>query len=505
MRGGWSIRSLQSERGSRGVNRIQKISISTAAILLAAFPLTGQEPPRRTLVLSLDDALRIAAGESETVWVAEAGVMRAMGNETIARSGLFPQIAGSAGYTRTLRSQFQDINFGGPTGGEDGGDLGDLPFGRENQYTLGLTLNQMVFDGGVFARNRAAQARRRAAELDVVSARAETLLDVTQSYFDALLGDRLVEISESALGQTEEILRQTQVGEEVGAQAEFDVLRARVQRDNQIPVVLQRRTERTEAYLRLKQLLNVPLEDEVQLTTPVETLPERFAAPADLSPDRRAPVIQAEENVRASEAQVAEAQAERLPAVYFSSRYAPVAYPESGVPEPDDFREDWTVSLNLNVPIFTSGRIRGTVQVARGTLSEARARLQQTREAAALDARVAQNDLAEAQAALESNTATVEQGRRAYEIAQLRYREGISSQLELTDARLSLEQAEVNRARALRNVQVARARLSLLDELPLALSAGAALVQPVQPIQQQQQQTPATTVPGTTGFGGQQQ
>jgi outer membrane protein TolC len=100
----------------------------------------------------------------------------------------------------------------------------------------------------------------------------------------------------------------------------------------------------------------------------------------------------------------------------------------------------------------------------------------------------------------------VEQARRAYEIAQLRYREGISSQLELTDSRLLLEQAEVNRARALRNVQVARARLALLDELPLSVTAGAALVQPVQSIQQQQQQqTPATTVPGTTGFGGQQQ
>ena len=477
-----------------------------AAILLAALPLGGQETPRRTIVLSLDDALRIAAGESETVWVAEAGVMRALGNETVARSGLFPQVAGSANYTRTLRSQFQDISFGGtPDGGEDGADLGDLPFGRANQYTLGLTLNQMVFDGGVFARNRAAGARRRAAELDVVSARAETLLDVTQSYFDALLGDRLVEISESALGQTEEILRQTQVGEEVGAQAEFDVLRARVSRDNQIPVVLGRRTERTEAYLRLKQLLNVPLDDELQLTTPVEALPEQFAERADLSPERRTPVIQAEENVRASEAQVAEAQAERLPAVYLSSRYAPVAYPESGVPDPGDFREDWTVALSLNIPIFTSGRIRGTVLAARGTLSEARARLRQTREAAELDARVALNDLSEAQAALTSNTATVEQARRAYEIAQLRYREGISSQLELTDSRLLLAQAEVNRARALRDVQVARARLSLLDELPLSLAAGAALVQPSQPIQQrQQQQTPATTVPGTTGFGGQQ-
>jgi outer membrane protein len=492
------------------VNRIKKIMSIIVAALLAAVPLAAQEPappvppeqtaPGRTLVLSLDDALRIAAGESETVWVAEAGVMQAVGNETATRSGLFPQINGSAGYTRTLRSQFSDISFGAPDdgGGEDA--LGDLPFGRINQYTLGLTLNQMVFDGGVFARTRAAQARRRSAELGVTSAQAETSLEVTQRYFDALLGDRLVEISESALGQTEEVLRQTEVAREVGAQSEFDLLRARVARDNQIPQVLARRTQRTESYLRLKQLLNVPLGDNLQLTTSVEDLPARFAERADLSADRRVPVIQAEENVRASEAQVAEAQSQRLPAIYFSSRYAPVAYPESGVPDPGDFREDWTVSLNLNVPIFTSGRIRGTVMAARGTLSEARARLQQTREAAELDAQVSLNDLADAEASLRSNTSTVEQARRAYEIAQLRYREGLSSQLELTDSRLLLEQAEVNRALALRDVQVARARLSLIEELPLNLGTSTALI--LQPVVLQQGPAATTDAGGNSLTGG---
>lgn len=499
------------------MNRIEK-TMSIIAALFAAIPLAAQEPvppgvpqeqtptgqpARRTLVLSLDDALRIAAGESETVWVAEAGVMQAMGTETATRSGLFPQINGSGGYTRTLRSQFSDVSFGGPPDGGEGGEddaLGDLPFGRANQYTLGLTLNQMVFDGGVFARTRAAQARRRSAELGVASAQAETSLEVTERYFDALLGDRLVEIAESALAQTEEVLRQTEVAREVGAQSEFDLLRARVARDNQIPQLLARRTQRTESYLRLKQLLNVPLDDNLQLTTAVEDLPARFAERADLSPDRRVPVIQAEENVRASEAQVAEARSQRLPAIYLSSRYAPVAYPESGVPDPGDFREDWTVSLNLNIPIFTSGRIRGTEMAARGTLSEARARLQQTREAAELDVRVSLNDLADAEASLQSNTATVEQARRAYEIAQLRYREGLSSQIELTDARLLLEQAEVNRALALRDVQVARARLSLLEELPLNLGTSTALI--LQPVVLQQGPTGTTTGGGAGAFTG---
>jgi outer membrane protein TolC len=423
------------------------------------------------VIISLDDALRLAAGESETVWVAQAGVMRAAGNERIVRSGFFPQLTGAASYTRTLRSQFDGINFGGSPGDGDAG--GSLPFGRENQYSLSLSLSQLVFDGGqTAARHRATRAQRRSAEIGVDSALAATFLDVTQAYFDAQLGDRLVEIAETSLAQTEETLRVTDAAFKVGDKAEFDVLRARVTRDNQIPALIRRRTARSEAYLRLKQLLEIPAGDELVLTTAVADPVPRFATASDAAPERRAPVRQAVETVTAGEAEVAAARAERLPIVRLTSQYAPVAYPASGFPEIDDFVEDWSVTLGLSVPILTWGRLRGNVQVAQGTLSEARARLEQAREAAALEAQIARNDLAEAEATLAGNTSTSEEAQRALQIAQVRFREGISAQIELSDARLQLEQAQVNRALALRDVQVARARLALLQDLPLGAGGG---------------------------------
>jgi len=54
--------------------------------------------------ISLDDALRAAESASENVAIAEAGVGRAHGQQYQARSQLLPRIAGSASYTRTLRS-----------------------------------------------------------------------------------------------------------------------------------------------------------------------------------------------------------------------------------------------------------------------------------------------------------------------------------------------------------------------------------------------------------------
>jgi outer membrane protein len=468
------------------VDRAALKKILGSFFIVAALAGTGwgvaQAPPPllaqqgKTVLLSLEDALRIGSGESEAVWVAEAGALRSVGTEIVSRSGFYPQVSGSAAYTRTLRSQYDGI-FN--TSGTQGTGLQNLPFGQKNQYTLGLTLSQFIFDGGqTLTRLRAAEARRRSSEVNVDSARAESLLDVTSSYFDALLADRLVEIAEASLAQQEEILRQTDVAFKVGDKSEFEQLQARVSRDNQVPTVLQNRSRRQEAYLRLKQLLNVPLADEVRLTTGLDDLPARFANVSDLTTDARAPVRQAEEEVAANQNLLQGAKAERWPSISFGSRYSPVAYPAGdSLPTYGDFRYDWTVTLSLSIPLLTGGRLAGDELVARGNLSEAKARLKQSREAAEIDVRTSQLDLSDAQGILKSDESTVEQAKRGYEIAQLRFHEGLSSQIELQNARLLFEQAEVNRSQALRNVQVARARLALIRDLPLTGAGSQATAQ----------------------------
>ena len=167
----------------------------------------------------------------------------------------------------------------------------------------------------------------------------------------------------------------------------------------------------------------------------------------------------------------------------------------------------------LSIPLFTGGRITGDEMVARANLMEARENYQQTRELAELDTRSAIADLEQAIAAWKASAGTAEQAARAYRIAEVRYGEGISTQLELSESRLLLEQAAANRASAARNLRVAEVRLALIHDLPLgtvtqgaagaAAGAGAA----------QQQSTPQQTTPqpqsaagatNTNSFGGQQ-
>ncbi|MDP9203928.1 MAG: TolC family protein, partial [Gemmatimonadota bacterium] len=153
-----------------------------------------------------------------------------------------------------------------------------------------------------------------------------------------------------------------------------------------------------------------------------------------------------------------------------------------------DFRTNWTVALASQFPLFTGGRIKGEQMVAEANVREAQARYDQLREFASLDSRVTINNLLQARAAWEASLGTTEQASRAYSIAEVRYREGISTQLELNDARILLEQAVANRALAARNLQVASVKLALLPDLPLQTTGATQVQAQTQATAQQQSQ-----------------
>jgi outer membrane protein TolC len=110
---------------------------------------------------------------------------------------------------------------------------------------------------------------------------------------------------------------------------------------------------------------------------------------------------------------------------------------------------------------------------ARAELEQSQLEQRQVAELAALDTRSVWAELVAARATWEASAGTVQQAQRAYEIANVRYSAGVSTQLELSDARLQQQQAEANRARAARDLQVARAHVALLPDLPVGAATGA--------------------------------
>lgn len=489
----------------------------TCVALFAAAPLSAQTPasaPASTSTaqpqrLTLADAIRLATGTSEQIGLARAGTLRARGQQYQARSLILPQVGATLNYQKTLQNQFQALSrrsSSGSTSGNGDTTLAQNPltriFASPYTTTFGLTASQNLFTGGrAQAGIRAARAGREAAEIGVTSSEAQVALDVTEAYYDALLADQLVTIAESSLVQSERTFRQVQLTKNVGSTSEFELVRARVTRDNQRPAWLQSRTTRDVAYVRLRQLLDLPADQPVTLTDrpdesqgvpraiidtnpttvnvaadqvlaidpSVATRTSAVVATSDTTAASRAPVRQAVKSVEVAKQQLRATRAQRLPTIGVSTNYQRIAYPSDGIPRSvGDFFPNWTAAVGVSFPFFTGGRVRGEELAAQATVQEAEQRLKLTQEGASLDARLAVRQLEEAEAAWQASVGTEEQATRAYSIAEVRFREGISTQLELSETRVQLQQALANRARAARDLAVARVRVQLLPNLPLS-------------------------------------
>ena len=524
--------------------------------------------------ISLDDAMKLAEERSEGVRIAQAGLLRARGQAYQARSQYLPQFSGSLAFTKTLASQFEEISKRaadfdaanppadttrtlctlnaqiprsasqpvrdaglqtattdcGPGGGLENSPIAKI-FAAPQTLTIGLVGSMNLFTGGrIIAANKIASSARHSAEIGYASALAALRLQVTEAYYDALLSDRLATIADSSLRQSERTLAQVRLARNVGNTSEFELLRAQVTSDNQRPLTIQRHTTRDLALLRLKQLLDLPASDSLALTSDLadstlaggskdaRTISRTFAALAsasDTSAESRSTVRQLAEAVKIQQNSFRIARAQRIPSLSLSTQYGRTAYPSQGIPSLHDFFPSWTVTGTLAVPLFTGGRITGDEMIARANLIEARENYQQVKELAALDARSTIAQLEQAVAEWTASQGTAEQAARAYRIAEVRYGEGISTQLELSESRILLQSAQANRAFAARNLRVAQQRLALLRDLPLAGQQGAltntqqsgATTQQQSGASQGQSSSPAQSAGGTTNtnsLGGQQ-
>lgn len=441
--------------------------------LLAAAPLAAQTP-RDTVPLTLQEAVTRALATSEEVQTARAQRSLADAQIMQARSGAFPQISGGVVYNRTLASIFDNIQLGPPPDpGEEPepNPFAALPFGRANTWNASLQIAQPLYTGGrVGTALGIARNVRAAADLQIEEAEAEVALQVRSAYFQVILAERMVGIAREAFTLADQTLRQVELFRQQGTASEFDVLRARVERDNLEPGIVEAQNARRLAELNLKRLVHLPAEQAVVTATPLEPVVadvDRAALAAAL--DRRPALRALSEQVQAREGAVRIARAERMPSVAAAGNFAYQAFPDGIAPFDTDWRRDWSLSVQASIPIFNGFRTRGQVDQARAELRIAELQAAQVQQGLELELEAALGEFDAARAQIEARRATVVQAQRTLELAELRFRSGLATQLDISNARLLLQQARVNEAQSLYNYVNALARLERVSggEVPL--------------------------------------
>ena len=444
--------------------KLPQLPLLLAALLGATAPALraqGGAPPD-TVRLSIDEALGRAASLGEEVKLARSAVDFAGTQVKSARSAVFPTLDGSFNYTRTYASPFQ-IKSSTPTDTANpiAKLFGNLPFGRVNQYTANVTATQTLFSPKLGIAMRVANEFEAATRFTLGEQLAESEFQIRSAYVNAQLARELESSAAEAVEQATRFLEQERLRLSTGVGSELDVLRAEVSLENLRPQLVDAQNAASTSTLNLKRLINVPLATPLALTTRLDAPAVAMAAASrDLAAvvaDRGA-VHAEEQQVRIAHELVRGAFSAYLPSLDFRMSLGRLMYPTTvfGL-NGTGWLTDWNAAVTLKLPIFSGFQRSADLSQAKIGLRQEQLRLAQLRESVQLQYEQAVGERERAAALITARQRTVDQAQRVYDLTVLRYEQGMATQLEVTDARLSLLQARANRAQAIAQYYIADA------------------------------------------------
>jgi outer membrane protein TolC len=448
-------------------------AVVAMVVLCPLSAATAQQPD--TVRLSVADALTRVLRESDEIRIGQAQLDVTGAQITQARAAGLPALNLRGGYTQQVRNARATIVSGSI-------------FGQNYTYTTTLALSQPIFQGGrVFAGMRAAGDARDASRYNLLETRARLTMDAQTAYLGVILARDLALIQEENAKLADARLAQVVQLERAGRASRYDLLKARVDRANLEPALLQSRSDVALAEIELKQLLNYPSNTTLILTNELDTAALRASVTEIVNSVatgsvNRSTVRAAEASVDARREGVRIARADFMPtfSVFLNNGYtalpASSGFPTvwghtaaSNCPPGSDpgrvcqnngWYPDRSFGVQMAWPIFDGLRTKGSVDLASAQERVARAQLDQARELVTVEVARARAEFTRADAVyntLQQNTAEADE---AYRIAALRFERGLGTQLEVNDAQFALLNARVNAARATIDYYLAAAELA---------------------------------------------
>jgi len=454
-----------------------KVRIATVLVILAALAITGcavgpdykrptmVEPPGwRTPTEGagsvadlgwwqifedsvLQNLIRAATNENTDLRLAVARVAEARAQLAVTRSAQFPQLDGQASYTN---QRFSQKSFPARALGGIPGSGGLDP--QQDFYSTGFDLSfELDLWGRLRRATEAARADLLASEENGRMVLTTLISDVAQTYFDLLELDREANIDRRTLESRRASLELVRRRFEGGLTNELDVRRAEQELAAAAETVpdIERRIAQTENRLSILLGRNPGaiargLVLDAQTTAP--TVPAGL--PSALL-DRRPDIRQAEERLVAGNARIGEAKAAFFPRISLTGTFGLESASLS-----DLFTGParmWQVGPTVTFPIFHGGRLRGNLRAAEARHEQALIQYQQTIQQAFREVDDALVFHGKAREIRTERETRVTAARRALELANLRYSNGIGTYLDVLDAERQLFAAEVDLAATTRD------------------------------------------------------
>ena len=425
-----------------------RVKVISSVIILLGYLSSLPSWAEEMKELTLEKSIEIAFEENKQILAAKERLGIAKGELIVARAGFLPTLSLGGNYLRL--GEGQKISVGGGS---------EVVVRGQDTYSATATIEQPIFTWGRTKNSyRQASSNLRIQGEDYRKERNLLRFKVTESFYNLILAEELLKLSQESYAQMERHLRQVEDRYENGLASKFDLLRARVELANLKPQLIRSKNSLTLAENRFKSLLAFPSQTEVRLQGELKYEPMEIELSRAISEalKNRPEIISLKEQENIALAGVRLASASNKPllsAIYNYQFQKPYHWK-------DEWGKEWDAMVVLQFPIFSGFSTKGKVLQSRSGLREVKYNVEDKNEEIELEVREIYLNLRQEEETIISQRENVGQAEEAMRIAEKRYASGMITNLEFMDAQLAVTQAKTDYLQALANYLIAEAKLT---------------------------------------------
>lgn len=433
-----------------------------AFLLLLPMALMAQEQPQ-SYAFSLKEAIDHAIQNNYSAINANRDVEAAKKKKWETTTIGLPQINGSVNYQDNFRLQKSLIPaefFGGQPG-----EFIPVTFGTKHNMNAALTLSQLIFDGSYLVGLQSAKTYLKISENAKVKTNQELREIVTTSYGNVLLADESIVIFERNKAALEKTLNDTREIYKNGFTEEENVEQLQITLASVNSALENVKRQKRIALDMLKLVLGVNLEDQLTLKDKLDYLTQTNMDLAILKEQ-----FEVKNNIDyqigqntliSSELLLKLEKSKALPSLGAQVNFGANSFGNKFTFFNSD--QQWfnysNLGIGLTVPIFSSLGRSARTQQAKIAVDQSKTRLSETEQKLKLQFEKAKSDYEFSLEQLGTSKSNLNLAERIESKNQVKFKEGLTSSFDLTDAQRQLYTAQQSYLQAMVDVITKRAAL----------------------------------------------
>ncbi len=409
--------------------------------------------------MSLQQCIEYAKVNNPNLKNADAGIKAAKARvgETVA-TGL-PQIAANAdlGSNFIIPTSFLPAEIlGGPPG-----EFVGVKFGTQYVGRATIDVNQMIFNGSYFVGLKASRTYTELSRKDLISSQTDVVTAIKKAYYGVLVSAERLALVDKNVQRLDSLLNQTKVMYNNGFAEKIDVSRIQVQYNN-IVTAKKTSTIGLEVGMNiLKFQMGLPMSENITLSDNLESIQLQVLNDdfkKDFSYSNRIEYSKLEINRILTELDIKNTKVQYLPNLNFYGSYG-ASFGTSAFDSFIQFGSKWrdlgVVGIRANVPIFDGLRKSNQVQQKKIALQQIENTQTLVKNQIDMEQQQATLTFANNLETLKSQRSNMDLAQEVYNVAVIKYQQGVGSNIEVINADASYKEAQTNYYAALYDALIA--------------------------------------------------